>query len=288
MVEKRIVLLYREQQQQEQQLQLQWRQHPEEPKDVPSIFDGVTLCYILNQYIKLVVDHFHSLPAIKELTMAACCKFGVRPNSPAKQKEFVTELMLRHQADAPQSRAAPHGPVGTEWCIVNKQWWDAWRLYVGHKRVSPSVNPQSLQEQHALADGKLVIHSSVSNLLPFPSSSSSSSSATPQATVSASGVQTHTEPPEPGAIDNWAILRKTGAKQLLQGTMLGQHVETVPPSVYAAVRSWYSGGPRILRKVRSFVWFFNARLLTGRCIVIIVLQPAIVRASSTKKRCYLL
>ena len=138
------------------------------------------------------------------------------------------------------------------------------------------------------ADGKLVIHSSVSNLLPFPSSSSSSSSATPQATVSASGVQTHTEPPEPGAIDNWAILRKTGAKQLLQGTMLGQHVETVPPSVYAAVRSWYSGGPRILRKVRSFVWFINARLLTGRCIVIIVLQPAIVRASSTKKRCYLL
>ena len=45
-------------------------------------------------------------------------------------------------------------------------------------------------------------------------------------------------------------LQKTnGAGQLLQGTMVGWHVEVVAPGVFSAIQAWYCGGPRITRTV---------------------------------------
>lgn len=89
----------------------------------------------LSQYADLLVDHQMNLPGLHELTMAACCLFGIRPTAPVLEKEFVMELMLRRQAEYPQTRAHPFGPVDTDWCVISKSWWDSWRFYVGHKRL---------------------------------------------------------------------------------------------------------------------------------------------------------
>lgn len=56
-------------------------------------------------------------------------------------------------------------------------------------------------------------------------------------------------PVPPPAIDNWAILKKSGAKQLLHGAIVGHHLEVIPPQVYTAVHSWYGGGPKVMRRV---------------------------------------
>ena len=54
---------------------------------------------------------------------------------------------------------------------------------------------------------------------------------------------------EPGKIDNWPLLKKSGAKQLLNGVLNGHHMEFLPPSVWSALHSWYGGGPKIYRRV---------------------------------------
>jgi ubiquitin carboxyl-terminal hydrolase 6/32 len=53
----------------------------------------------------------------------------------------------------------------------------------------------------------------------------------------------------PSVIDNWSILRKTGARALLPGLTLGQDFEVLPPSVYTAFACWYGGGPAVCRRV---------------------------------------
>ena len=116
------------------------------------------------------------------------------------------EIMLRRQAQAPQTNLNPFGPVHTRWCIISKAWWDSWRFYVGRIGGNSPRSPR-------MGDS-------------------------PEQPV-----------PEPGAVDNWLILKKTGVKQLLQGTVMGHHLEVIPPAVYAAMHAWYGGGPKILRKV---------------------------------------
>ena len=55
--------------------------------------------------------------------------------------------------------------------------------------------------------------------------------------------------PVPGEIDNKSILKESEAKILLNGCVVGQQLEVVPPAVYTALVSWYGGGPSIQRKV---------------------------------------
>jgi len=171
-----------------------------ESKEHPSL--------LVRHYVDLIIAEHTNLPGVRELSLTACCLFGIRPTSPHLEKEYVMEIMLRRQAIAPQTSMNPFGPVNTEWCIISKEWWDSWRMFVGKMRQrTPSLTPTK----------------------------------TP--------TKTDAQVTEPGAIDNWIILKKTGAKQLIPGTMTGHHLEVIPPAVYNAVHYWYGGGPKIMRKV---------------------------------------
>jgi hypothetical protein len=102
----------------------------------------------------LAVSHTQFFPGLKDLTILACCLFGIKPSSSSKEKEFITELMVRRQSSSPQSKQNPHGIVGTEWCVINKEWWDSWCKYVGGQGGavrSPGGSPTSSPRlsQHA-------------------------------------------------------------------------------------------------------------------------------------------
>ena len=79
---------------------------------------------LLRRYAALLVASSRSgnLQGVRELGLTACCVFGVRPQEPYLEKEYVMELMIRRQAEAPQNRANLFGPVDTEWCIIEKKW----------------------------------------------------------------------------------------------------------------------------------------------------------------------
>eukprot|EP00595_Chromulina_sp_UTEXLB2642_P001928 CAMPEP_0196767972 /NCGR_PEP_ID=MMETSP1095-20130614/42186_1 /TAXON_ID=96789 ORGANISM="Chromulina nebulosa, Strain UTEXLB2642" /NCGR_SAMPLE_ID=MMETSP1095 /ASSEMBLY_ACC=CAM_ASM_000446 /LENGTH=832 /DNA_ID=CAMNT_0042136893 /DNA_START=944 /DNA_END=3443 /DNA_ORIENTATION=+ len=166
----------------------------------------------LHIYKDLIIQFNSYLPGLRDLSLLASCHFGVKPSEPLLEKEYIMELMVRRQFTAPQTRAQPNGPIGTEWCVIVRHWINHWKLYVGQKR--------------------LINNNDSSNNLSTSSSNSPSNLTNP-----------------PGEIDNWSVLKKTGPKQLLQGIVLNHHIEVVAPNVYTALQMWYSGGPRIQRKV---------------------------------------
>ena len=84
-------------------------------------------------FTDLIVTHLTHLPGMRDLMLCACCKFGLNPSSPLKEMELCTELSLRYLHTYPQSVQHPFGPVGTNWCVVPKGWYDSWKLYVGHQ-----------------------------------------------------------------------------------------------------------------------------------------------------------
>ena len=179
---------------------------------------------LLGAAIDLVVAHVELLPGLRDLAVAASCLFGVRPAAPALEKEFITELMLRGQAQCPQTRERPYGPPGAAWCVVHKDWWDTWRRYVGGSAHAAPVHTLSSAASVAAAGAHVV-------------------SLSPSA------------PAEPASMDNWQVLQKDGkggaARQLLHGSMVGTHVEVVAPGVFAAAQAWYGGGPRVVRHVMA-------------------------------------
>lgn len=83
-------------------------------------------------FSNLIISHFAQLPGMRDLSLRACCRFGFNPSSPLREMEFVTELSLRYLQQHPQTSAHPSGPVGSEWCVLPKSWYDSWKLYVGH------------------------------------------------------------------------------------------------------------------------------------------------------------
>ena len=98
----------------------------------------------LRAYTQALIDHHVDLPGIKELSMASCCLFGIRPSSPVLEKEYVMELILQRLSESPQTRELPFGPVDTEWCIVSRSWWDGWKLFVGQKRLAAGSDKSPL------------------------------------------------------------------------------------------------------------------------------------------------
>lgn len=79
------------------------------------------------------------LPGLRELLLLACCQFGVVPASPLRQRELIAELQARHNARsgpaAPETKTGTSfGLPGTEWCIVNKRWWDEWQRFASGVR----------------------------------------------------------------------------------------------------------------------------------------------------------
>ena len=75
------------------------------------------------------------------------------------------ELMLRRQKASPQSKESPLGTVGTEWCIINKEWWDGWCKYAGGQGGavrspggSPTSSPRlSQHSQPAMVDNWAIV-----------------------------------------------------------------------------------------------------------------------------------
>lgn len=187
----------------------------------------------LHCYVDVVVKNSGYLPGLRDLSIAACCLFGVQPVDPAKEKEFVMELMVRMHAQAPQTRIQPYGPVGTEWCVVVKSWWENWRLYVGHIRISiATTSPTSASASFGVSSTASVQFQSngySGQTLPQNSSSSSNFMNNMANNMSVS-------PKHPGEIDNWSILKKSGPKQLLPGITLHNDIEIISPQVYQALQ----------------------------------------------------
>ena len=108
---------------------------------------------LLQGFIEIIIEKQLSyFPGIKDLSIVACCLFGMKPSSTSREKDYIMELMLRRQAILPQTKESPHGPIGTEWCLINKEWWDGWRKYVGgqggpvrSQGGSPSSSPRISQ-----------------------------------------------------------------------------------------------------------------------------------------------
>ena len=96
---------------------------------------------LLQRYIDLIINQESNLPGLRELSMTSCCLFGVQPPAPHLEKEFVMEIMMRRQAEYPQTSLNPFGPEDTEWCIISKDWWDSWRFYVG--KIRPQMSSSS-------------------------------------------------------------------------------------------------------------------------------------------------
>ena len=87
---------------------------------------------LLNGIIQLIIEkNLIYFQGIKDLSITSCCLFGIKPILPYREKEYIMELMLRRQVLYPQNKIYPLGPKGTEWCIIQKEWWDSWRKYVG-------------------------------------------------------------------------------------------------------------------------------------------------------------
>jgi hypothetical protein len=145
-----------------------------------------------------------------------------------EEKEFITELTLRYLKQYPPSPQRPYGPIGTEWYLLPKNWIDIWRMFVGKNRLDNISLPEAEQQEQ-------------------PSSHNNGS--TGDRPKSFQRKQLGGGGQAPGAIDNWTILKKSGARALLPGLVLGIDFEVVPPAVYAAFSAWYGGGPAVSRRV---------------------------------------
>lgn len=120
----------------------------------------------LRGFINLIAEtHAQNFPGFNDLTVCACCLFGVKPSLSSKEKELIMELMLRRQKASPQSKESPLGSVGTEWCVINKEWWDGWCKYAGGQGGavrspggSPTSSPRlSQHSQPAMVDNWAIV-----------------------------------------------------------------------------------------------------------------------------------
>ena len=120
----------------------------------------------LHGFINLIAEtHAQNFPGFNDLTVCACCLFGVKPSLSSKEKELIMELMLRRQKASPQSKESPLGAVGTEWCVINKEWWDGWCKYAGGQGGavrspggSPTSSPRlSQHSQPAMVDNWAIV-----------------------------------------------------------------------------------------------------------------------------------
>lgn len=90
----------------------------------------------LKEYVGLLCGFSNFLPGFQQLSMLACCTFGVKPLVPELEKLYIIDLTLNRQDKAPQTKEFPNGPIGTEWALLSSAWLNSWRFFVGHKRRS--------------------------------------------------------------------------------------------------------------------------------------------------------
>ena len=98
----------------------------------------------INIYKDILTKYINKLSVIIDLELIACCLFGYTPTTPAREGELISKMTLRCQQQAATTgvgggggggvyskSSEPLGPVGTEWCIIDKVWYDAWKTKVG-------------------------------------------------------------------------------------------------------------------------------------------------------------
>ena len=88
----------------------------------------------LKEYVGLLCGFESFLPGFQQLSMLACCTFGIKPLIPELEKLYIIDLTLSRQDEFPQSKEFPNGPIGTEWCVVSSVWLTSWRYFVGKQR----------------------------------------------------------------------------------------------------------------------------------------------------------
>ena len=105
-----------------------------------------------NIYKDILTKYINKLSVIIDLELIACCLFGYTPTTPAREGELISKMTLRCQRAATTTTTTttaggggggggvykssskssePLGSVGTEWCIIDKVWYDAWKTKVG-------------------------------------------------------------------------------------------------------------------------------------------------------------
>lgn len=116
----------------------------------------------LPSLVDLVIEYQDSLPGLKSLSMTAACLFGVKPMDPLLQQEYIFSLMVKNQMKTPQTSTQPYGPEGSEWCVISKTWYDQWKLFVGHKRMSTlSLQDANLNAQNAPQEPRAIDNSGI-------------------------------------------------------------------------------------------------------------------------------
>jgi hypothetical protein len=219
----------------------------------------------LADYAGVVIQYHRHFPVLKALSVVACCLFGLRPASPSLEKEYVMELLVKHYNDVPHSNVSPYGPAGSQWCVVSKAWYETWQFYVGNSRVRQMYALQREQEmlRKLLKKQRKRAKRKKNKLLLAAQTADPTFSKGLEPVIDENNpsdinnvtlpvFRQYTEddlPPEPGAIDNWSILNKSGPIQIIANSVVGRDLELVPPSVYKALYCWYGGGPRIIRSV---------------------------------------
>jgi ubiquitin C-terminal hydrolase len=238
----------------------------------------------LSDYASIVIQFHRHFPVLKALSVIACCLFGLRPPTPSLEKEYIMELLVKHYNDVPHSNSNPYGPAGSQWCVVSKAWYETWQFYVGNSRVRQMYaiqREQEMMEKQLKKQRKRSRKKKNTDLLTATQQGTSlpRGGDGPASDISNSSLplfRHYTEedlPPEPGAIDNWSILNKSGPIQLLQNCVVGQHLELVPLSVYKALYCWYGGGPRIIRNVIVNAAGNNELELYPLCIKVCICDP---------------
>jgi hypothetical protein len=54
---------------------------------------------LMVDYIRLIISHQECFPGLRDLSVCACCLFGVRPTSPSLEKEYILDLQIRRYVD---------------------------------------------------------------------------------------------------------------------------------------------------------------------------------------------
>jgi hypothetical protein len=192
----------------------------------------------LKDYVGLLCGFEHFLPGFQQLSMLACCTFGVKPLFPQLEKLYIIDLTLSRQDELPQSKEFPNGPIGTEWAVVSSTWLNSWRLSVGRQRrgsthrSDSAIKDQLAKEDHVhrLSTGQLrrgsgggtggntgggtspIIKNVVSAVLPMSIFSSVlkpfMGTESPSDELSGNSTDTNGDPTELPPIDNFSIVRK--------------------------------------------------------------------------------
>ena len=213
---------------------------------------------LLSRYGQLIIKHEKSFINIIMLEILACCIFGIKPMVLTKEKEYITHLTNAvlnpsNPDGILLSPHHPHGLPGTEWAIINKQWYDNWIAYTS--------SPISTSGNNTNTNNTLV--SNFTN--PINSIANTANNVKTKAVAALSTVSGRTNNNSqpivfPGTIDNIAICLKSNQlvvtthnlrnnKILMPNCSLNSNIEALPLPVYNALYNWYGGGPTIIRTV---------------------------------------